>query len=108
MLWGPGGRAAVGDAKFKEVLEMAAVGAAFGSGEEAQAYIQPADWNQRYVYMRVKKAPCGFFVVPFWNAEGKLIEWLENFQFAVPPCEGNVRVAVLAVNLLRPLLLLCE
>jgi hypothetical protein len=101
-LWGPGS-VAVGDAKYKEVLEVAAVGTEFKSGEEAQAYIQPPDWNQLYVYMRVKKASSGFFIVPFWNAEGKLIEWLEDFQFAVPPCEGNVRVAVLALNLLRPL-----
>jgi hypothetical protein len=99
---------AVGDAKYKEVLERAP-DAELVSGKEVlqQACIQAADWNQLYVYMRMKKASCGFFVVPFWNLHGDPTEWLDKFQFVVPPCDANVaadvRVAVLALNLLYPL-----
>jgi hypothetical protein len=97
------GVAAVGDAKYKEVLERARDDELDTGKGVLQACIQAADWNQLYVYMRTKKAPCGFFVVPFWKADGQHIEWLEHFEFAVPPCDANVRVAVLALNLLRPL-----
>ena len=30
-------------------------------------------------------------------------EWLDDFRFTVPPCDGAVRVAVLALNLLKPI-----
>jgi 5-methylcytosine-specific restriction endonuclease McrBC regulatory subunit McrC len=93
---------AVGDAKYKEVLE-GVPDAQLETGQGVSARIQTADWNQLYVYMRMKKALCGFFIVPFWKAHGEQIEWLDQFNFLVPPCDPGVRVAVLAVNLLKPL-----
>ncbi len=97
------GTCAVGDAKYKDVLERSA-GVGLESGEEAvRVGIQPTDWNQLYVYMRLTGARCGFFVVPFWDIDGQPCELLEPFSFAVPPCDGNVRVAILGLNLLQPL-----
>jgi McrBC 5-methylcytosine restriction system component len=102
-LSGPEGLRAVGDTKYKDVLERAA-DARLGTAKEVlEASIQPADWNQLYVYMRMKGASRGFFVVPFWNAEGRSSEWLDDFRFTVPPCDGPVRVGALALNLLKPL-----
>jgi hypothetical protein len=48
---------AVGDAKYKEVLE-GAPDAELGTSKGVLARIQAADWNQLYVYMRMKKASC--------------------------------------------------
>jgi hypothetical protein len=98
----PTGMRAVGDAKYKQVLEHAGAGA-LQSGREAQACIQAADWNQLYVYMRIKQASYGFFVVPFWQANGRPTEWLDRFAFSVSPSEARVKVGVLALNLLCPL-----
>ena len=97
------GKNAVGDAKYKEVLQGAA-GEWLGNAEEAlKVGIQAADWNQLYVYMRMKHASSGFFVVPFWRANGESFVLREGIQFIKTPCDGPVRVAVLALNLLRPL-----
>lgn len=103
LLSGPEGLCAVGDAKYKDVLERAANKPLGTAKEVLEVGIQPADWNQLYVYMRMKGASFGFFVVPFWNAVGDPFEWLDDFQFAKNPCDGTVRVAVLALNLLKPL-----
>jgi len=94
---------AVGDAKYKEVLEHAADDKLATGSDVFNASIQHGDWNQLYVYMRLTTAPCGFFVLPFWNKDGNHVEWLDQFEFAVPPCDGSARVGVLALNLLRPL-----
>jgi 5-methylcytosine-specific restriction endonuclease McrBC regulatory subunit McrC len=96
------GVCAVGDAKYKDVLEKSA-GESLRTFEDVRAHIQAADWNQLYVYMRAKGASCGFFVVPFWNAGGPPSDWLDDLGFSIPPCDGTVRVAVLALNLLQPL-----
>jgi len=97
------GVVAVADAKYKEVL----LGSSDAEGDSSSAvlkkYIQPSDWYQLYGYMRMKKARRGFFVVPFWKADGKCIEWLPGFKFAECPRDANDRVAVIALNLLRPL-----
>ncbi|MDY0166188.1 MAG: hypothetical protein RBS80_06565 [Thermoguttaceae bacterium] len=101
VLWKSQESYAVGDAKYKDVLERAMT-SQLASGEEVlRVCIRSADWNQLYVYMRLYGASCGFFVVPFWNMDGQPFEWLDNFHFAVPPCDGHVRVAVLAINLLQ-------
>ncbi len=101
-----GAMVAVGDAKYKEVLE-GATDAELETSKGVLARIQAADWNQLYVYMRMKKASCGFFIVPFWKADGEDFKLLREFQFAESPRDAavgaNVRVAVLALNLLRPL-----
>jgi McrBC 5-methylcytosine restriction system component len=103
LLSGPDGLCAVGDTKYKDVLERAA-SADLGSAEEVlKVGIQAADWNQLYVYMRMKGASSGFFVVPFWNADGEPFEWKENFRFTDRSCDSTERVAVLALNLLKPL-----
>lgn len=94
---------AVGDAKYKDVLEGSA-GSSFGTVEEVvNVGIKAQDWNQLYVYMRLRNATFGFFIVPFWNAEGPYSRLLPDFRFEVPPCDGDVRVAVLGLNLLKPL-----
>ena len=100
-------RQAVGDAKYKDVLEQVGSATLDKVDEESlQAYIKETDWNQLYVYMRISGAMCGFFIVPFWNAKGQAIAWFpNNFQFVESPRDGNmkVRVAVLGLNLLHPL-----
>ncbi len=99
------GTRAVGDAKYKDVLERAGSATLGAVDEESidRVYIQPSDWNQLYVYMRISGATRGCFIVPFWNAEGRSIAWLQDFKFVTPPCDGNVRLAVLGLNLLQPL-----
>lgn len=100
----PRGMRAVGDAKYKDVLEQDGSATLDKVDEESlQAYIKEIDWNQLYVYMRISGATCGFFIVPFWNMAGPPMILLKDFQFVIPPCEGNVRVAVLGLNLLHPL-----
>jgi hypothetical protein len=98
---------AVGDAKYKKVLERVDDTAALESVEKVlKLGILSSDWNQLYVYMRISGAMCGFFIVPFWNVAGPPIAWLpNNFQFVKSPRDGNmkVRVAVLGLNLLHPL-----
>ena len=104
LLSGPDGLCAVGDTKYKDVLERAA-SERLATAEDSllKVCINSADWNQLYVYMRMKGALSGFFVVPFWNADGLSFEWLDDFQFTISPCDGPVRLAVLALNLLKPL-----
>jgi hypothetical protein len=107
LLSGPDGLSAVGDTKYKDVLERAA-NAQLGSDREVlkevlEVSISPSDWNQLYVYMRMKGAACGFFVVPFWNTEGPFYKWLDDFRFTIAPCDGTAQVAILALNLLKPL-----
>ncbi len=101
VLWKSQESYAIGDVKYREVLERA-MASQLESGEEVlRVCIRPADWNQLYFYMRLYDASCGFFVVPFWNMDRQPFEWLDNFHFVVPPRDGHVRVAVLAINLLQ-------
>ncbi len=95
------GTHAVGDAKYKEILESSGRERLESGAEVVRACVQSADWNQLYAYMRITRAPCGFFIVPFWKVDGPPCELLEPFEFTVPPCDGDVRVAVLALNLLQ-------
>jgi hypothetical protein len=103
LLKGPGNLCAVGDTKYKDVLERAVDRPLRTAQEALDVGIQPADWNQLYVYMRIRGAASGFFIVPIWNVDGKPAEWLDDFRFAISPCDGPVRLAILALNLLRPL-----
>lgn len=99
----PCGTSAVGDAKYKDVLDHAG-NETLDSGEKASAHIQETDWNQLYVYMRLAKASCGFFIVPFWNVAGPTTVFLkDDFHFVEPPCDSKIRLAVLGLNLLQPL-----
>lgn len=107
-LSGPGNMCAVGDSKYKQVLENVTQRAEESSLRTAEGAvdvgIKEPDWNQLYVYMRMKGARSGFFIVPFWDATGphsKLL--IENFQFIKSPCDDGVRLAVLGLNLLKPL-----
>ncbi len=107
LLVGPDELCAVGDTKYKDVLDRSN-DQPLGTAEEVlEASIQPTDWNQLYVYMRLKGASSGFFVVPFWNAavDSAPATFLENFQFEKSPCNGGrpVRAAVIGLNLLKPL-----
>ncbi len=94
---------AVGDAKYKDVLEQAKVSELESVDGVLKVGIQPSDWNQLYVYMRIAGAKCGFFIVPFWDANGEFSILRDKFKFSTPPCGDNVRIAVLGLNLLRPL-----
>lgn len=94
---------AVGDAKYKNVLEQAKDSELESVEEVIKVSIQPNDWNQLYVYMRIAGAKCGFFIVPFWKDKGELIAWRDRFKFRPPSCDDNERVAVLGLNLLQPL-----
>jgi 5-methylcytosine-specific restriction enzyme subunit McrC len=101
ILWGPGGICAVGETKYKDVLKEAA-STELKTAKEVMVHIQPADWNQLYVYMRMKKASSGFFIVPFWNVDGPPCDWIESFRFIDRPDNITERIAVLALNLLKP------
>jgi len=103
-LSGRQGISAVGDTKYKEVLERAG-NADLGNPEKVRLSIEAPDWNQLYVYMRMKHAALGFLVVPFWNKDGEPVYWETGFRFAIGPLDGEapVRLAVLGLNLLKPL-----
>lgn len=103
LLSSPDGRCAVGETKYKDVLGRAVNDELRSVNDIVRICIQPSDWNQLYVYMRMIGALRGFFVVPFWEIDGASFEWIDDFQFTVPPCDGTVRVAVLGLNLLTPL-----
>ena len=93
----------MGDAKYKDVTERAGSECLDSAENVFNVGIQAADWNQLYVYMRMKRASSGFFVVPFWDADGEPFAWREGFRFADRPADTPERVAVLALNLLKPL-----
>jgi hypothetical protein len=103
LLESPRGVAAVGDAKYKDVLERVPV-EQLGDLEGAIVpRISPADWNQLYVYMRITAAPRGFFCVPFWHSEAAPLVVVPGFRFAVSPLDGRPPcVVVVGLNLLHP------
>ena len=41
--------------------------------------------------------------MPFWDAEGPPSDWINNFRFIDCPNDGTERIAILALNLLKPL-----
>jgi hypothetical protein len=103
LLVGPLGAAAVGDAKYKDVLEGVSAEQVGDLEGAIIPRISPADWNQLYVYMRLTAAACGFFCVPFWHPEAAPLVLVPGFRFAVSPLDGgSPRVAVVGLNLLRP------
>lgn len=98
------GRAcAVGDAKYKDVLESDGNAPLESAEGILKACIKEVDWNQLYVYMRLTGSSAGFFILPFWNATGPRVYWKEDFHFEVSPIDRRVQVAVLGLNLLQPL-----
>jgi hypothetical protein len=103
LLSGPSGRTAVGDAKYKELLGHTPGTPLVSANDALSVFIQPADWNQLYVNMRITKASGGFFIVPFWDTGGAPCEWLNRFAFVVPPHRDMGDTAVLGLNLLKPL-----
>jgi len=99
---------AVGDAKYKDILEQSVSSDALGDLQNVIVpKISSSDWNQLYVYLRLASATHGFFVVPFWNPTGKHAELITTPNFEVSPLDHpvtrGVKVAVLGLNLLRPL-----
>ena len=101
------GAVAVGDAKYKKVLE-GIPAEQLGDLEGAIIpRISPADWNQLYVYMRLTGAPRGFFLVPFWRAGTAPIIPVKGFNFTIDPLDridsGRIRVGVFGLNMLMPL-----
>lgn len=100
------GIVAVGDAKYKDVLDWAAAEAAdLGDPVQvAKAAIRPADWNQLYVYMRLAGARRGFFIVPYWSRLGNdANNPVTRPEFALGPLDHGqeARIAVFGVNLMR-------
>jgi hypothetical protein len=102
--------AAVGDAKYKVVLEQGLSASQLRDlDNDIVPKIGSADWNQLYVYMRMAGASRGFFVVPYWEPGEQACpaRLVRDFEFAVPPLDRtearSVRVAVLGLNLLQPL-----
>ena len=50
-----------------------------------------------------ERSPVRILHRAFWDADGDPCKLLDGFRFTVPPCDGTVRLAVLAINLLKPL-----
>jgi hypothetical protein len=69
----------------------------------AKAAIDPADWNQLYVYMRLAGASRGFFIVPYWNPQRDALNPVFQPEFALGPLDQGqrARVAVFGVNLMQ-------
>ena len=105
---GDGRCVAVGDAKYKQVIELISQDGRPGAGPDpiARQAIGAADWNQLYVAMRLASAPLGFFVVPYWKpGDARAARLLTDLRFDVAPLdvgEGVARVAILALNLMGP------
>jgi hypothetical protein len=104
------GVVAVGDAKYKDILDLSLSHDELGDLRKGIIpRISSADWNQLYVYMRLANASHGFFVVPFWNPAGKAAELISgsDFEFAVSPLDRSearrVRCAVVGLNLIQSL-----
>jgi hypothetical protein len=97
----------VGDAKYKDVIELAEQNVVrLDDPSSYAANISTADWNQLYVYLRLAGAAKGFFVVPYWNNNNALAaQLLVPPQFTRSPLDGEnaVEIKVLALNLLSPL-----
>ena len=97
---------AIGDAKYKDLLELARQNEVQLDNPSAySAKIKPADWYQLYVYLRLSKARKGFFVVPFWSGNEDSAKLVDAPQFTRSPLNGNVQaqVKVLGLNLLCPI-----
>ena len=92
----------MGDTKYKEVLQRTNA-ADLGDPGRIRLAIQASDWNQLYVYMRMKRAAMGFFVVPFWDARGDHVHLETDLRFVHGPLDGEspARLAVIGLNLLR-------
>jgi McrBC 5-methylcytosine restriction system component len=99
----PRGIHAVGDAKYKDVLENVPVEQLSNITDTIRSGIKESDWNQLYVYMRLTQASYGFFVVPFWQLHGPEGVLLHDFAFLSSPVDRSVQLAVLGINLLQPL-----
>jgi len=98
---------AIGDAKYKEVIKLAAEGEVqLNNPGSYIARISAPDWNQLYVYLRLSGATRGFFVVPYWSADGNPAQRIVMQRgFTKTPLDDEVesRVMVLALNLLKPI-----
>jgi len=94
---------AVGDAKYKEVIESIPAEQTASLPEVVHSAIRSPDWNQLYVHMRLTGASRGFFIVPFWEKEGETSVLIAGYEFAKSPLDGPVRVAVLGLNLMQPI-----
>jgi len=102
---------AVGDAKYKEVLEGIPTDQLGDLERAIVPRIRPADWNQLYIYMRLTGATRGFFLVPYWRPDATTLIKVPStqnpgaeFGFTVGPLDGHnrVKIAIFGLNLLRP------
>lgn len=96
------GVAVVGDTKYKEVLQRTDA-VALGDPGKIRLAIQASDWNQLYVYMRMKNAAMGFFLVPFWDKRGEYVDIETNLRFVHGPLDNDspIQLAVIGLNLLK-------
>jgi len=98
---------AVGDAKYKDVLNQSLSSDQLGNLRHIIVpKISPADWYQLYVYIRLANASRGFFVVPFWNKSADAAQVITDREFEVSPLDRAesraVRLAVVGLNLIHP------
>lgn len=95
---------AVGDAKYKRVLEGDPPPSVDASVERLLA-VGNADLYQLFTYLRAACCPRGFFVVPFWDDRpgAPVVELSRDLAFLVPPLDdGRVEVVALGLNGFAP------
>ena len=98
---------AIGDAKYKDVCQ--ACEAENGSEtpnltQAIGARMSSADTYQLFAYMRLRKCPIGFYVVPYWDPKGKAAAADTEFTFAESPLDHDpeprdARVFAIGLNM---------
>jgi hypothetical protein len=91
---------AIGDAKYKRVLEDPAADEEVALTVENVRFAR-SDLYQLYTYMRLAKAKRGFFVAPAWRPNERAA-WLVECEFGERPPVKGAELRVLFLNLARP------
>jgi len=100
---------AVGDAKYKEVLELLdQQEGATDFVRIARQCVEASDLYQLYCYMRLTQTTNGFFVVPYWDAaaDEPAARLLKDQRFRLSPKDGvgagsGRPLAVLGLNMMK-------
>ncbi len=102
---------AVGDAKYKQVLELKDVDTSKDKDvivfneQSWKMKLRSADLYQLYAYIMLTGAKRGFFVVPFWgenmDAEATILH-NQNGELKIGIKDMNYPIAVLMLNLMKP------
>lgn len=92
---------AIGDAKYKDVCEQVGDRVQVASADAISAAVGSADTYQLYTYMRLRRCPVGFFVVPFWQPGGECARVDTAFEFTEPPLDARpCKAFALALNMM--------